>query len=116
MFEEFAQAKWARLDKSHSKKQPIAIDSLYFKDPLLDNNLKSKIEAIKLIGITDLFNHTGFAIQLNDYFHEIKMINNDLHKQCNIILKQNFKESPLDKIKHKLLLKIEDYLNDCSFK
>lgn len=116
LFEEFAHSKWSRHSKSHTKKQPVSIDSLYFKDPLLDNNIKDQNTAVKLIGIADLFHHTGFAIQLAKHFYKKGTLSDSLYNNISTVLDANFKESFITRFKHKLYTKLEYHLNECSFK
>ena len=86
VFEEYIQSAWGRLGKRFTKRQPVAIDTLYFKDPLLDENISSSSQAIKLIGLSELFEHYGFAWQLTEYYHQKGIITDALFA----IIKKHF--------------------------
>ena len=60
------------------------MDTLYFKDPILDKNIKDQTDAIKIIGLTNLFNHNAYAVQLAEYFYKNKVIDK---KYYDIIIK-----------------------------
>jgi FkbM family methyltransferase len=114
VFEEYARASWGRLDKQFAKRQTVALDTLFFKDPLLDNNVATEADAIKLIGMADLFGHPAFAMQLSTFFYEKQIINKTFFECANAILK-----TKRITWKEKLVMKLERLLDDysnCAFR
>lgn len=79
LFEEYPRSQWARMPDRFSKRQPVAVDALYFKDPLIDMNLRGTVKAIKLIGMADLFGHYGFTWQLTEAFLAKRMIGREIY-------------------------------------
>ena len=116
MFEEYVQSAWRRMGKKYTKRQPVTIDTLYFKDPLIDKNISSESQAIKLIGIAELFKHYGFAWQLADEFHKKEVINNELFNVINKHFNKYNQTSLLEKIKDKFIQYFIDKTNKQSFK
>mgnify|MGYP006133973485 CR=1 FL=1 len=74
VFEEYHRGKWARARDRFSKRQIVALDTLYFKDPILDKNITDQVDAIKIIGLANLFEHNAYALQLAEYFYNIKIL------------------------------------------
>jgi len=107
VFEEYPRAVWARGGAQYSKKQVVALDTLFFKDPLLDSNVKTQVDAIKLIGLANLFGHNGYAIQLSKDLYQKKILEEqfytlivDLLKNLNTTVKNNL-ALKLDKLQRK---------------
>lgn len=116
LFEEFSHSKWSRLNPNYITKQPVSNDSLYFKDPLIENHGLSKKQLIKLICLADLFDHLGFAIQLNKKLMNKELISNEDGKFIASFLDSKFKQTPLKKLKMKIYEKIIKLLDPCTFR
>lgn len=115
VFEENPLGKWVRLSKDFSKGQIVPIDTLYFKDPLIDNNIDNFIDIIKLIGIANLFGHNAYAQQLTDHFHNIGTLKTESYNFIIDFIKKYGKKT----IKERIADKAEDLyakLSYCSFK
>ena len=78
VFEENVVAKWGRKPDLFLKRQPVAVDTLFFKDILINDVIDNEIKLIKLIGLADLFNHNGFALQLVEYAKKHELINKEI--------------------------------------
>lgn len=114
-FEENYQSKWIRNKSKFTKEQPIAIDTLSFKDPILDNNITDSISAIKLIGVANLFDHNGYALQLNTYFYTQGILDRKTHDLISNFINTHSTKSMRDIISLKLS-KVFGRIADCSFK
>ncbi len=81
LFEQFDVASWVRSVKKipFNKKQTIAYDSLFFKDIIELEKTYDTAQAMKFIGLAELFGHNGFAWQLNNYFFDCKAIDQKMH-------------------------------------
>jgi len=79
----FSAIRRGRGGNQFGKGQLVALDTLYFKDPILDENVVSLVDSIKLIGMADLFEHHAYALQLAEYFHEKEILD---HKSFDIII------------------------------
>ncbi len=101
VFEENMRSMWGRKPKNYVKRQPVALDTLFFKDPLLDDTIKSEVEAIKLIGMAELFGHYGFVEQLVKKFDDEKVLSKDLSNKISSFVKSNCQPTLIDKIKFK---------------
>lgn len=115
VFEENVVAKWGRKPKLFLKRQPIAVDTLFFKDTLLNDIVDNEIKLIKLIGLADLFNHHGFALQLLEYAKEGQLINTEILQVISSHFNQRGKVSLKDKIRAKLI-RILSESDDCAFR
>ena len=114
VFEEYKRANWARLKDRFSKSQTVAIDTLYFKDPILDKNIKDQTDAIKIIGLTNLFNHNAYAVQLAEYFYKNKVID---EKYYDIIIKNiNKNNRPILNSLVGKFEKVISRISSCSFR
>ena len=116
VFEEFHRSEWARKGNQFGKGQLVALDTLYFKDPILDENVVSLVDSIKLIGMADLFEHHAYALQLAEYFHEKEILD---HKSFDIIidcLHINCKSTLKEKVFLKMLSFAKRRFLSCSFK
>lgn len=115
VFEEYERAMWARLKDKFAKRQPVALDTLFFKDPLLDHNVTEKEDAVKMIGIVNLFEHDAFAIQLTEHFYDRQIIDKQLY---DFIITNLEKRTPssLQKKMSVVLQKIRGRLMRSSFK
>ncbi len=115
VFEENHLGKWARLGDRFSKRQSVPIDTLFFKDPLLDENVTEQGGALKLIGIANLFGHNAFALQLTQYFYDSNILE---EKYCHLItsfINKYGTKTLKDRIADKAQ-KISDMLSSCAFK
>ncbi len=114
-FEEYSRSNWARKRDKFIKRQLITLDTLFFKDPILDKNVTDKVAAVKLIGMADLFEHNGYALQITEHFYNEKVLDEPLYKLIINHLNKNNKVS----LKEKLLLKCQkfcDRMSVCAFK
>lgn len=116
VFEEYVQSAWRRLGKKYHKRQPVTIDTLYFKDPLIDHNVKNKTQAIKLIGVAELFKHYGYAYQLAEYFYDNKIITNDIYSEIINHFDKYNNPTFIEKMKDKLFSYLGELLTQPSFK
>lgn len=116
VFEEYRRSEWTRMSTQYAKKQPVAVDTLFFKDPLLDNSIKDQIQAIKLIGLSELFGHDAYASQLTDYFESNKILDLKWHQ----FIKQHLIKNRQSLIKVKILKTMENLskqlFDTCTFK
>jgi FkbM family methyltransferase len=115
VFEENVVAKWGRKPNLFLKRQPIAVDTLFFKDTLLNDIVDNEIKLIKLIGLADLFNHHGFALQLLEYAKEGQLISTEILQVISSHLNESGKVSLKDKIRAKLI-RILSESDDCAFR
>lgn len=115
VFEENVVAKWGRNSNLFLKRQPIAVDTLFFNDTLLHDSIISKVKLIKLIGLADLFRHYGFATQLTKYGAEKGLIDKTLESKILNHLKQQGKITLIDRIREKLI-RLLNNKNECTFK
>lgn len=115
VFEENHRSQWIRNKNKFSKAQPVALDTLFFKDPLIDNNATDSLSAIKLTGIANLFDHNAYALQLNEYFFEQGIIDKDLYNFISNFINKNCTNSIKDKFFNKVS-KFLGQITDCSFK
>jgi FkbM family methyltransferase len=115
VFEENVVAKWGRKIDKFQKRQPIAVDTLFFKDILLNDAITDKVKIIKLIGLADLFEHYGFAWQLTMYAVDKKIIDVNLEKLIMNHLNHQNRMTFKNKIYAKLN-RMVNQLNDCAFK
>ena len=114
VFEEYKRANWARLKDRFSKSQTVAMDTLYFKDPILDKNIKDQTDAIKIIGFANLFNHNAYAVQLAEYFYKNKLIDK---KYYEIIIKNiNKNNRPILNSLVGKFEKVISRISSCSFR
>lgn len=100
-FEEKYQAVWGRMPTRYLKKQPVALDTVYFKDPLLDELDLSTVEAVKLVGFANLYGHHAYAEQLTIHFHKSGIIDDELRtviSQCLTAFQPGF----IEKIRYKV--------------
>jgi len=103
VFEENVVAKWGRKPNSFLKRQPVAVDTLFFKDTLVNNAITDELKLIKLIGLADLFNHNGFALQLLGLAKKNQLIQEDILKVIAIHFDKKGKASLKDKLRSKLI-------------
>jgi FkbM family methyltransferase len=115
VFEENVVAKWGRNSNSFLKRQPVAVDTLFFNDTLLNDSVTSKVKMIKLIGLADLFRHYGFAVQLTKYGVEKGLINKSLGNKIFNHLKKQGKITLADRVREKLMRLLNEK-NECAFK
>jgi hypothetical protein len=114
VFEENIISKWGRKTDRFMKRQPVAVDTLFFKDILLNNAINDKVKIIKLIGLADLFGHYGFAWQVTKYAIDNKILDKFWE---GLILKHLESKSEM-KLSNRLrakLIRIVNQLNDCAF-
>ena len=115
VFEENHMGKWPRLGDSFSKRQTVPIDTLFFKDPLLDKNITKKEDALKLIGIANLFGHNAFAMQLTQHFYAANVLDQKIYTFMIEFIKKHGTKTLKDKLVYKVL-KLNHRFSDCSFK
>ena len=115
VFEEYYRSKWKRKEGRFTKRQLVALDTLYFRDPILDNTIKDQVTAVKIICLANLFDHNSYALQLIDYFYDRGILMADLRRaMIKHMHKYNFPT-----LSKKLFLKFEKFLHrmsDCEFK
>ena len=114
VFEEYKRANWARLKERFSKYQTVAMDTLYFKDPILDKNITNQIDAIKIIGLANLFDHNAYALQLAEYFYKSKILTKIYHTIIIEHINEN-RQPILDSLMWKLE-KVFSRVSSCSFR
>lgn len=102
VFEEKPVSEWVRMPKDFLKRQPVGVDTLFFKDVLISKEKLDLAQAIKLIGFAELFGHYGYAFQLVDHFLNNKMIEQKWYNLIIDHLSKNCKISLSDKINYKL--------------
>ncbi len=111
VFEEFHRSLWARNSSKFVKRQLVALDTLFFKDPILDNNIVDEIEAIKIIGLANLFEHNAYALQLCEDFYSKKILNKKFYELFSKHLNQHCRPT----IKEKVLLKLQSLIRRLSY-
>jgi len=89
VFEEFHYPMWGRNTKKYKKLQPALLDTLFLKDPLIDHNINTEIQALKLIAISDLYGHYGYVEQLTHYFLHKKILSKLIGEQILKHLEDN---------------------------
>lgn len=116
VFEEYVQSAWGRMGKKYRKKQPVTIDTLYFRDPLIDHTKLTMIQALKLIGTAELFEHYGYAEQLTEYFKEKKVLDSMYYSLIKDHFKKYNQTTFVQKIQDKFYNYFGSLINRQSFK
>jgi len=116
LFEEVGRANWSRKIKEYDKKQMVAVDSLFFKDPTLKSDNLSRIRALKLIGLAQLFSHSAYAIQLCNYLSNLGIISDDESSQISTFINENDRSSFVVRKIRKALIHINYFFSESSFK
>ena len=88
VFEENVVAKWGRKADKFLKRQPIAVDTLFFKDTLLNDAIIDKIKMIKLIIATETITTKRriFKIRYSNSVFYIFFVDSDC-KKTNFLLR-----------------------------
>ena len=113
LFEQYDVAKWARMPDSFTKTQAIAVDSLYFPHLISDSHRLTSIQALKQLGICELFEHYGYTWQLADYFYKSGILEETLYRLVIKHLEKKQKSQGKRRVLQKIVNRIEASL--CAF-
>lgn len=116
VFEEYNRANWGRMNSTYLKKQPVVKDTLFFKDPIIEKTPLNQIQAIKLIGLSELFGHIAYAWQLMEYFYEQNILEDSWFQKIKHHLEKNTKPTFKEKLYTKMGMISNELFNTCSFK
>jgi FkbM family methyltransferase len=116
VFEENMRSEWGRRPKEFHKRQPVALDTLFFRDPMLDDAITSKTQALKLIGLADVFEHHAYAIQLSEYFGKKGILEDSLVRKTVGFIRSNARPGLKEKVLNKLRKLSKQKLNSSTFK
>jgi FkbM family methyltransferase len=113
--EENHRSMWLRTGPNNGKRQPVSLDTFFLKDPMIDHNVKDEVDALKLIGIADLFGHHAFALQLVDYFSEQAILSDSWKSSVRPLVLGNCALGVRERKKLEWFEKIKRRLDNCAF-
>jgi len=113
--EENHRSLWMRKGPDIRKRQPVSLDTFFLKDPIIDHNITDYLDAIKFIGIADLFRHHNYVLQLIDYFEKREILDSTWVNLMRTMALKNAQISKREKKRIEWLEKIKRRLDNRAF-